>query len=89
MSTINFGTSLGLTGGKCFIKNIFDIKTDWFTWNIWCVKFYLVLSICSFGNNLGLIGGNYLVILDIIWAISNWWSTNALLSWQIILKTFV
>ena len=46
LSSFNFGTNLGLTGGKYLIKTIFDIETETGIFEIWNVaNFKQVVSI--------------------------------------------
>ena len=46
LSSFNFGTNLGLTGGKYLIKTIFDIQTETGIFEIWNVaNFKQVVSI--------------------------------------------
>ena len=52
----------GLTGGKYFIKSIFDIKITIGIFEIsHAPNFNKMLSIFNLGTNLGLTGGQYLI----------------------------
>ena len=58
---LKFGSNLGLTIGKYFIKIIFDIKTEIGIFEISNVPNFQILGIFNFGINLDPTGGKYFV----------------------------
>ena len=63
MNSEHYCTKLGITGGKYFIKIVFDIKIKigiFETSNVLNLNKY-ILSTLNFGTYLGLAVGNYLI----------------------------
>ena len=59
MNIFNFGTNLGLTGGKYLAKVIFDVKIEISVFEISHVQnFKIFWALLIGGTNLGLTGGN-------------------------------